>query len=355
VPLIATVSVPANYGIHDTFVRDGVAFLSVWNTGLTILDVGGGGRGGTPGAPVVITTFRPSNGSLSGPAIHNSWWFHNPVTGAKQYLFLGQEGPGAVGSSSAGSILVLDVSNLAGPVEVASFQVAGAGAHNFWMNEPAQVLYAAYYNGGVVALDVSGVLSGDLAGRLLARVASGGPGNTYVWGVMLANGRLYASDMLSGFWQLDPVALTPRAGGNNVPERWGSDLWVHGPVAYSGTWGGSPRGGNRGDLVKIWRLSATGAPTLADSISLAPSRTISDVEVSEDGRVLVVTTEGGTGGIAVFSLADPLKPALVGQATVATGLHTASLARINGRLYAFAAKNPPDPSLQIYDITAVSP
>ena len=41
---------------------------------------------------------------------------------------------------------------------------------------------------------------------------------------MLASGRLYASDMLSGLWQLDPGTLIPVAGGNNVPERFGSEL-----------------------------------------------------------------------------------------------------------------------------------
>ena len=79
------------------------------------------------------------------------------------------------------------------PVEVASFHLPGAGVHNFWMDEPAQRLYAAYYNGGVVALDVSGTLSGNLSSRLISRITPGGSGQTYVWGVMLYNGSLYAS------------------------------------------------------------------------------------------------------------------------------------------------------------------
>jgi hypothetical protein len=97
---------------------------------------------------------------------------------------------------------VVDVSDLAAPREVASFSLAGAGAHNFWMDEARQILYAAYYNGGVIALDVSGSLSGDLSARLIDRIEPGGAGNTYTWGVMLANGSLYASDMLSGLWQI---------------------------------------------------------------------------------------------------------------------------------------------------------
>jgi len=97
---------------------------------------------------------------------------------------------------------VVDVSDLRHPVEVAFFHLDDAGTHNFWMDEAHQILYAAYYNGGVVALDVSGTLEGDLSDRLLAQVRPGGDGNTYVWGVQLAGGSLYAIDMLSGLWQL---------------------------------------------------------------------------------------------------------------------------------------------------------
>jgi hypothetical protein len=103
--------------------------------------------------------------------------------------------------SASGDIHVVDVSDLANPREVASFRLPDAGAHNFWMDEAEQVLYAAYYNGGVIALDVSGTLSGDLSERLLAQVRFGG--DTYTWSVMLANGSLYASDMLSGLWQVE--------------------------------------------------------------------------------------------------------------------------------------------------------
>jgi len=263
-PLAATVTVPPNYGIHDTFVRDGIAILCVWNTGIMILDVGGGGRGGTPTSPVTISTFAPSNGSLASPAIHNAWWFRNP-SGVKRYLFLGQEGPATLGASSSGDVKVLDLSNLAQPTEVAFYRVVGAGAHNFWMNEQAQVLYAAFYNGGVVALDVSGSLAGDLAAREIARVQPGGSDSTFVWGVMLAGGRLYASDMLSGFWQLNPQTLQPIGGGQNVPERFGSDLWVRGEYAYTGTWGFRAEDGN---TLKVWSLGASGSPTLVRSVTV---------------------------------------------------------------------------------------
>jgi len=198
ITLTAVVPVPANYGHHDTFVRDGIAFVCAWNTGVLVYDVGDGVKGGSPASPQLISSLVTAGGE-----VHNAWWFHNPVTGEKRYLFIGQEGPGTVGASSSGNIHVVDVSNLAMPREVASYGMPGAGTHNFWMDEARQVLYAAYYNGGVVALDVSGTLSGSLASRVIARVTPGGEGNTFVWGVMLANGHLYASDMLSGLWELN--------------------------------------------------------------------------------------------------------------------------------------------------------
>ena len=201
--LVATEVVPRNYGIHDTFVRDGIAFVFAWNTGVIIYDVGNGIRGGAPDNPVEISRLvTDDNGVPGGPSVHNGWWFHNPVSGERRYLFIGQEGQAVIGSQATGDIHVVDISDLANPREVAFFRLNGAGTHNFWVDEQRQILYAAYYNGGVVALDVSGTLSGNLANRLLDQVRPGGAGNTYTWGVQLANGSLYAIDLLSGFWQL---------------------------------------------------------------------------------------------------------------------------------------------------------
>lgn len=198
----STTPIPDHYCIHDTFVRDGYAFVFAWNEGLYIFDVGNGSHGGTPSVPVQVSKTGSTSALAFGGETHNGWWFWNPTNGQKRYLFIGQEGPGSVGASSSGDIHVVDVSDLTAPVEVAHFHMAGAGTHNFWIDEPNQRLYAAYYNGGVVALDISGSLTGDLASREIARIKPGGSGNTYVWGVMLYNGGLYASDMVSGLWQL---------------------------------------------------------------------------------------------------------------------------------------------------------
>lgn len=202
ITVASSTPIPDHYCIHDSFVRDGYAFVFAWDEGLYIFDVGNGSHGGTPQSPALVSHTGSTSNVAFGGETHNGWWFWNPTNGEKKYLFIGEEGPGGVGTSSSGDIHVVDVSNLTAPVEVAHYHLAGAGTHNFWLDEPNQRLYAAYYNGGVVALDISGTLSGDLASREIARVKPGGTGNTYVWGVMLYNGSLYASDMVSGLWQL---------------------------------------------------------------------------------------------------------------------------------------------------------
>lgn len=359
--LVVQLPIPANYGLHDQFIRDGLAFLCAWNSGLMIYDVGNGMRGGSPSNPVLVSSIVTAAAGVPGGAqVHNAWWYHAP-NGEKRYVFVGQEGPGTIGSSSSGSIHVVDISDVANPVEVATYTLAGAGTHNFWVDETAQILYAAYYNGGVVALDISGTLLGNLASREISRLKPGGTGGTYVWGVMQAGGSLYAMDMLSGLWQLSSAAgvLSVAGGGNNVPERYGSDLWVANGYAYTGTWGTrfTSGAGRQGNTVKVWRLGASGAPALVDSVVLAGVGTVSDVEVSADGRLLVFSTENGpNAGIWFSSLAaDPAHPVPLGGYLVGTGVHTATIAEMGGRRYVFASKNPANPALLVLDVTSLGP
>lgn len=351
--LVASIAIPPTYGHHDTFVRDGIAFVCAWNAGVMIYDVGNGIRSGAPHDPKLIANYvTQSNGVAGGAQVHNAWWFHNPTNGQKKYLFIGQEGPGTVGFASSGDIHIVDVSNLAAPVEVGFISVPGAGAHNFWMDEARQILYAAYYNGGVIAVDVSGTLSGDMSSRIVAQVRPGGTSGTYIWGVMLAGGRLYASDMISGLWVLDPITLATLGGGNNVPTQFVSDLWAAGTTAYTGGWG--TRSGVRGNSIRIWDVT-TPTPVGVGEMAIANATTVSDVAVTPGGAGLVATAEGGAGaGLYVYSLANPRAPVLRGSIAVTGGLHTGEVAVINGRIYVFAAKNPGagnTPEFQVWDIT----
>jgi hypothetical protein len=199
--------------VHDVFVRDGILFAALWHDGLRIFDIGGGGRGGSPAAPVVLGSIATLSGS-----IHNIWWFHDPATGSKRYVFLGEEGPGTVPISSSGDLHVIDITDMSNPVQVAQYGVAGAGAHNFWMDEPSGILYAAFYNGGVRALDVRGDLGTCNASARNARgfcdlrqmgrergVAL--PPGAYIWGVVHQGTRIFASDMLAGLYVFDAGAL----------------------------------------------------------------------------------------------------------------------------------------------------
>jgi hypothetical protein len=214
--LTMTVGSPGVGGelVHDVYVRDGILFVAGWNLGLSVWDIGGGGRGGTVAAPLPLGAVQTVGG-----AVHNVAWFHDPSTGSARYAFVGEENMSAFGAPTAGDIHVVDVSDLAQPREVAFFRVPGAGTHNFSLDERSGVLYAAYYNAGVRALDVRGDLAGCAAaerapdGRcdlaLMGREVARGPAaaDVYVWGVQHAGGALYASDLLNGLWKLDASAL----------------------------------------------------------------------------------------------------------------------------------------------------
>jgi hypothetical protein len=201
--------------VHDVFVRDGLLFAALWADGVAIFDIGGGGKGGSIASPLELSRVATKNGSA-----HNVWWLHDPVTGSKKYIFVGEEAMGAAGFTSAkGDVHVVDISTLTAPHEVAFFNVAGAGAHNFSVDEERGILYAAFYNGGVQALDVRGELGscsdsqkaadGRCDLRLMNRLMGIGllnQGiNVYVWGVQYVDGAVYASDMLNGLWKLAPV------------------------------------------------------------------------------------------------------------------------------------------------------
>ena len=183
--------------LHDVYVRDGLAFLSHWNAGLVILDVGNGVAGGSPTQPVEVSRIATAGGQT-----HNAWYW--PASG---YVFVGEED-----FTTPGIMHVVDVSDLSNPKEVATFAVPGVTPHNFWVDESRGILYAAWYENGVRALDVSGALLGALErqGREITSIGYGtGFGcqsgeATCTWAPQLHNGHVFASDLNSGLWVLTP-------------------------------------------------------------------------------------------------------------------------------------------------------
>jgi hypothetical protein len=199
--------------VHDVWVHDGYLLTAVWHDGVTVWDIGARGKG-SPSAPDSVSNVRTVNGYA-----HNVWWGRDEGTGSARYMFVGEEGPAAIGASSSGDVHVVDMSDVMQPREVAYYSVRDAGTHNFSVDARNGILYAAYYNAGVRALDIRGDLGTcttaqrgtagrcDLAkmGREIgAGLASGSP-PVYVWGVEYLNGSLYVSDMPGGLWVLNPA------------------------------------------------------------------------------------------------------------------------------------------------------
>ncbi len=202
---VADVTDPSAFP-HDVLVRDGLAFLSFWDAGLVILDVGAGVRGGSPASPVEISRI-----ALGGET-HNAWYW--PAGGI---VFVGEEEFGPSGARAPGILHVVDVSDLSNPVEVATFETAEnrSPPHNFWMDEGREILYMAWYAEGLLALDVSGTLDGRLEeqDRVLGRAAPHGlgggcpaatGGGSCIWAPQLHDGLVFASDMNHGLLVFRP-------------------------------------------------------------------------------------------------------------------------------------------------------
>jgi hypothetical protein len=188
---------------HDTYVRNGLAFVSKWEDGLVILDVGNGIRGGSPQEPVEVSRIE-----LDG-FTHNAWYW--PEAG---YVFVGRE---AVydGTPPYGLMHIIDVRDLANPTRAATYRVNGNEPHNFWLDEERGIIYAAWYEQGVRAVDVRGELLGELdrQGREIAfSVYNGGGGcaagsgatGTCTWAPQLHGGLVWVSDMNQGILALRP-------------------------------------------------------------------------------------------------------------------------------------------------------
>ena len=197
--------------VHDVWVADGVAFSSNWADGVVAVDVGGGGRGGTPERPVELGRYAHPNGWS-----HAAFPYRSRSTG-KFYVFAGDEaypwgGLANEGDETrlpfrtAGWIHVIDWSDWDEPREVARYQVPEAGSHNIWVED--DVLYVGfYYPGGLRVVDVSGELMGDLyrQGREIARFVpfdpdGFAPNAPFVWGPQPFKGHVFFTDYNSGLW-----------------------------------------------------------------------------------------------------------------------------------------------------------
>ena len=209
------------HGIHDVWVSNGVAFSSNWTDGVVAVDVGGGGRGGTPERPVELGRYAHPNGWN-----HAAFPYRSQSTG-KFYLFAGDESfpyggyspdQGGAASRAAGWIHVIDWSDWDNPHEVARFQVPEAGSHNLWIED--DIMYVAFYNGGLRVVDISGELMGDLykQGREIAMFVPGDPEGfianaPFVWGPQPFKGHIFFTDWNTGLWA---VKLVERTGPGRI-------------------------------------------------------------------------------------------------------------------------------------------
>jgi len=223
----------AGRSLHDIDVQDGLAYLSYWNDGLVVLDVGNGVKGGTPSAPVMVMQFKYDLNELyreversAGPGFirgtHTAWRHNN-------YVFIADEvfpnGPTLRGGKDAsagrayGRLQVVDVSDWNAPKVVAWYEPEYGGVHNVWV--AGDTLYMGAYNAGFRTFDISGELRGDLRaqGREMAHVNTADmEGNTknsaMTWGVVVKDGLAYVNDDNNGLWI---VRMEPRQPPTAVP------------------------------------------------------------------------------------------------------------------------------------------
>ena len=195
--------------LHDVIVQNGYAYLSYWDDGVIMLDVGAGTHGGTPTSPVQVSQFKYPIGNS------HTAWRHG------RYLFLGDEifppdwDPDRP-IEARGYVHVLDMEDPEHPREVGRYEVPEAGAHNMWVE--GDRLYIGYYQGGLRVVDISGELRGDLyrQGRELAVLKTTDensvvPNWPMTWGAQVFKGHVFAWDLNSGLWvtKLEETVIIP--------------------------------------------------------------------------------------------------------------------------------------------------
>jgi hypothetical protein len=200
--------------LHDVTILDGLAYLSYWDNGMVIIDVGNGVKGGTPTDPVFVSQYQYRY------QLGDEWYgnTHHAIRYG-DYVFVGDEifGCSECINGPRGYVHVVDVTDIENPREVATYRVPEAGVHNMWAED--DLLYIGYYQAGLRVLDISGELRGDLyrqhreVGWYMTQDAEGTvPNTTDTWGAQPFKGKIYASDPNSGLWIVElkpPVEVTP--------------------------------------------------------------------------------------------------------------------------------------------------
>ncbi len=216
--------------VHDVWIRDGIAYQAGRSDGLIMVDVGGGGLGGSPNTPVEMGRFPQITGWN-----HAVWPFRSPSTG-KLYVIGGDEafylnprrpeGGGilweeGIPSRAKGWLHFVDFTDPDDPQEVARFELADSGPHNLWIDWEEEIMYVGYYDAGLRVVDVSGDLLGDLyrQGRQIARFFpednEGFLANAaFTWGPQPHKGTIFLADFNSGLWAVRLKDMDPEAGGN---------------------------------------------------------------------------------------------------------------------------------------------
>lgn len=211
--------------LHDVDVQDGLAYLSYWNDGLVILDVGKGIKGGSPANPQLVAQVKYDLNALyrdveavGGPGFirgTHTAWRHKDYVFIADEVFPASPVEGAKDASAGrayGRLQVVDISDLAAPRIVAHYEPEFGGVHNVWV--AGDTLYMGAYNAGFRAFDISGELRGDLRtqGREMVHLNTadmdGATKNTAMtWGVVVRDGLAYVNDMYNGLWI---VRMEPR-------------------------------------------------------------------------------------------------------------------------------------------------
>jgi len=213
-----------NSRIHDVWVHDGIAYSSEWDTGVVAVDVGNGKYGGTIEKPKLINSYSTKSGRT-----HEVFPYVQKSTG-KVYIFLGDEimsrrgkvwegvdhsitAPGGKPQTMAGYTHIIDFTDPKNPKNVARYEQPEFGSHDIIVEN--DILYQAYYDGGLRVVDVSGELLGNIATqqREIAVFKPYDPqGYTanapMVMNAMPYKGHVFFTDFNSGLWaaKLEPKA-----------------------------------------------------------------------------------------------------------------------------------------------------